>query len=97
MQFESGLVLRSRAFWGMLAIFAALNVLTYFLHPACCDRFDGTGFPLAFHLSGGIAGISEFYPISLVLNIVIAATVALIAARIGLAFGDQARTSKKPR
>ena len=97
MRINSRLVFRSRAFWAILALFALLNLLTFFLHPECCDRFDGIGFPLAFHLSGGIAGISEFYPISLLLNVVIAVTVALISARIGLAIGSQARTRKNPR
>jgi hypothetical protein len=89
MRFDKKTVLRSKPFWSVLAVFLAANFATLITHPGCCDRFDGIGFPLPFHLSGGIAGVSNFYPIGLTLNLLIALTLALIAARIGLYFGSR--------
>ncbi len=84
MKFSARLLRRSTSFWVTIGLFLSANIWSFFAHPECCDQYDRIGFPLPFHLSGGIAGIAEFYPIGLTLNVLIALTIAVIAARIGL-------------
>ena len=86
MRFSVDTVVKSASFWSVISLAAGANVWTFFAHPECCDRYDRIGFPFPFHLSGGIAGTSEFYPIGLSLDLLITLTVAVIAARIGLLF-----------
>ncbi len=86
MRFSTQLLVKSAWFWSVIGLSLLANLWTWFAHPECCDRLDRIGFPLPFHLSGGIAGSSDFYPIALTLDILIVFTLAIIAARIGLLF-----------
>ena len=89
MRFRLQIIWQSRSFWTVVGLFLFANLWTVIAHPECCDRYDGIGFPLPFHLSGGIAGIAEFYPISLALNVLSVLTIAVIAARIGVFFDNR--------
>ena len=86
MQFTLRLLRHSKSFWIVIGLFLFANLWTLLDHPECCDRYDRIGFPFPFHLSRGLAGVAEFYPIGLTLNLLIAMTIAVIAARIGLYF-----------
>jgi len=89
LRISPGIVLRSRAFWVTIGLSALANLWTLLTHPQCCDQFDRIGFPFPFHLSGGFAGVSTFYPLGLALNLLVTLTLALIAARVALAFKRQ--------
>jgi hypothetical protein len=89
MKISHSSVFGSKSFWITLALFAAANLTSVYLVPPCCDQFDGIGFPLSFHISGGIAGASNFYAIALALDLIIALTVALLAAWIGAAYSSR--------
>lgn len=44
------------------------------------------GFPFPFHISGGIAGLSNFYVLGLLLDVTIALTAAVLITWIGKVF-----------
>ena len=80
MKFSAKAILRSKAFVGVLAFFIVANVWSWASHrfwPICCDQEVTMGFPVPFHISGGIAGISNFYLLGLLLDIVLALTIAV--------------------
>ena len=80
MKFSLAILYRSIAFHVTMLIFVALNLMSWLRHrlfPVCCDQELAVGFPFPFHISGGIAGISEFYILGLLLNISTALTVAV--------------------
>lgn len=82
MEFRKELVIRSATFWVVTGLFLAANVWSWIrheLHPICCDQEMTIGFPVPFHISGGIAGLSNFYPIGFILDITVLATVAITA------------------
>lgn len=92
MEFRAQILLRSMWFWAVIGMSAGANIWTYLHTPACCDRLDGVGFPVPFHISGGIAGGSSFFVFSLLLDVVVTLTVATIAARVQLALrGEKSR------
>lgn len=84
MQFSFATLHSARSYWATLAVFAAANAWTWLRHrvgePACCDRIETVGFPFPFHASGGIAGIDELLVTGLLLDLVLAWTVAVAAA-----------------
>ena len=80
MKFSVQLLLRSRTFVGVIAAFTLANIWSWVsdqLWPVCCDQELAVGFPVPFHISGGIAGMSNFYLLGLLLDISIALTIAL--------------------
>ena len=85
MEIRKELVLRSATFWAVTALFAAANSWSWLRHkisPECCDQELTVGFPFPFHISGGIAGLSNFYPIASLLDVAVYVTVALSATWI---------------
>ena len=81
----------SRSYWATLAVFAAANAWTWLRHrvgePECCDRLQSVGFPFPLHVSGGIAGVDQLLVTGLLLDLVIAWTVAVAVAWATLAWG----------
>ena len=68
-----------------LLLFAGVNLWTWLddkLFPVCCDQEMSIGFPFPFHISGGIAGFSNFYLLGLLLDVVIALTMAVLVTWI---------------
>lgn len=81
----------SRTFIITLSLFAVANLWSWLRHqfdPECCDLETTIGFPFPFHISGGSAGISEFYLLGLLLDIVVALTLALLFTRIAAFFAS---------
>jgi hypothetical protein len=88
MTFSVAAVSRSRSFRGVIALFAAGNAwswLRYKIDPVCCDQEMTVGFPFPFHISGGIAGLESFYVLGLLLDIILALTLAVLATWIASA------------
>lgn len=80
MKFSVRILCQSRTFIGVLAVFIAANAWSWVRHrfwPICCDQEVTIGFPVPFHISGGIAGLSNFYLLGLLLDIVVALTIAV--------------------
>ena len=85
MECTAQILLRSRTFQLVTIIFVFANAWSYLRHqfwPICCDQEMTIGFPVPFHISGGIAGLSNFYFLGLFLDIAIALTVAILLAWI---------------
>lgn len=81
MNFSLAVLCKSTAFYVTMLIFAAANLWSWIRHrlfPVCCDQEISVGFPFPFHISGGIAGASEFYVLGLLLDIVTALTLAVL-------------------
>jgi hypothetical protein len=81
MKFSAQILLRSRTFHGVMAIFLIANAWSWIRHrfwPICCDQEITIGFPVPFHISGGIAGLSNFYLLGLLLDVSIALTSAIL-------------------
>lgn len=81
----------SRTFIITLSLFAVANIWSWLRHrfdTACCDQEMTIGFPFPFHISGGIAGASGFYLLGLLLDIVVALTLALLLTRVAAFFAD---------
>ena len=79
-------------FIGVIVIFAGANVWTWARNrfwPVCCDQEASIGFPVPFHISGGIAGLSEFYLLGLLLDIVTALTFAVTLTWIARLFSHR--------
>ncbi len=88
MKFSLAVLCRSTAFYVTMLIFAAANLWSWIRHrifPVCCDQEISVGFPFPFHISGGIAGASEFYVLGLLLDIVTAVTLAVLITWIARA------------
>lgn len=85
----------SRSYWTVLAVFALGNGWTWLRHrlrePECCDQLVAIGFPFPFHVSGGIAGRDDLLVTGLMLDIVLAWTLAVLATWIVLSW--RARTA----
>jgi len=80
MKISARALLQTKSFFGVLALFIAANVWSWVRHqiwPVCCDQEVTVGFPVPFHISGGIAGMSNFYVLGLLLDIVVALTIAV--------------------
>lgn len=88
MKFRYALLHRSVSYWLILGFFSVINLWTWLRHrvtePACCDQLASVGFPFPFHVSGGIAGRDDLLVTGLLLDGVIAWTLAVIAAWIAL-------------
>jgi hypothetical protein len=85
MEFSLRLLRQSKTFIGVTAFFVLANGWSWLRHivaPVCCDQELTIGFPMPFHISGGIAGISSFYLLGLLLDIVITLTFAIAATWI---------------
>ena len=81
MEFSVRILQRSRPFIGTIALFILANAWSWLRHwfwPICCDQEMTIGFPVPFHISGGIAGLSNFYVLGLLLDITIALTAAVL-------------------
>ena len=81
MKFSLAVLCRSTTFYVTMSIFAAANLWSWIRHrlfPVCCDQEISVGFPFPFHISGGIAGGSDFYILGLLLDIVTALTLAVL-------------------
>lgn len=88
MTFSFRAVGRSRAFVITIILFVAGNAWSWLRHkfdPPCCDQEMTTGFPFPFHISGGIAGSGSFYVLGLLLDIVLALTLAVLVTWIATA------------
>lgn len=82
MEIRTDRVFRSTTFWVVAGLFAAANLWSWLRHrlsPTCCDQEMTVGFPVPFHISGGIAGMSNFYALGLLLDLAIFLTIALTA------------------
>jgi hypothetical protein len=89
MTFSFSAVGRSRAFLVTIILFAIGNVWSWLRHkinPVCCDQEMTVGFPFPFHISGGIVGLETFYVLGLLLDIVLALTLAVSVTWIATAF-----------
>ena len=85
MRLTFAILYRSLAFRLTLLVFASLNLWTWARHgfvSNCCDREISYGFPIPFHISGGIAGMSDFYVLGLLLDVSIALTTAVLVTWI---------------
>ena len=81
MKFSYVVLYRSTAFYATALVFAAANLWSWLKHrlfPICCDQEISVGFPFPFHISGGIAGASDFYMLGLLLDVVTAVTLAVL-------------------
>ena len=81
MRFSFAVLYRSATFHSTVLIFAAANHWSWIRHPLfpiCCDQEISIGFPFPFHVSGGIAGMSNFYILGLLLDAVTVVTVAVL-------------------
>ncbi len=81
MRFSINILKRSRTFQIVMAFFIAANGWSWVRHrfsPECCDQEMTIGFPVPFHISGGIAGLSQFYLLGLLLDAAIALTIAVL-------------------
>ena len=80
----SGLI-TAPSFRVTLLLFAGLNLASWvrfrFFLP-CCEQATSFGFPFPVHISGGIDGSANYYMLGLLLDIVIALTVALLVTWI---------------
>ena len=88
MTFSFRAVGRSRSFLITIALFAIGNAWSWLRHkidPPCCDQEMTIGFPFPFHISGGIAGLESFYVLGLLLDIVLALTLAVLVTWIATA------------
>jgi len=82
MEFSIQILLRSRTFLGTAGLLAIANVFSWLRHrisPICCDQEMTVGFPVPFYISGGVAGLSNFYLLGLLLDITITLTLAVLA------------------
>ena len=89
MTFSFRAVGRSRSFLITIILFAIGNAWSWLRHkidPLCCDQEMTIGFPFPFHISGGIAGLESFYVLGLLLDIVLALTLAVLVTWIATAF-----------
>jgi hypothetical protein len=80
MKFSVELLIRSWTFVGVTSAFVIANAWSWMgqrIDPVCCDQELTVGFPVPFHISGGIAGLSNFYLLGLLLDISIALTTAV--------------------
>ena len=80
MRFSVHTLIQSRTFVGLVLVFAGANAWSWVRHqfwPACCDQEVTIGFPVPFHISGGITGSAEFFLLGLLLDVVVALTVAV--------------------
>lgn len=80
MKFSLAVLCKSTAFHTTWLFFAAANFWSWLRHrllPVCCDQEISVGFPFPFHISGGIAGTSDFYLLGLMLDLATAVTVAI--------------------
>jgi len=81
MKFSIQILQRSRPFIAVVAFFLIANIGSWLRHsiwPVCCDQEMTIGFPVPFHISGGIAGLSNFYVLGLLLDVTIALTAAVL-------------------
>ncbi len=88
MTFSFSAVGRSRAFVITIFLFLIGNTWSWLRHkldPLCCDQEMTIGFPFPFHISGGIAGLETFYTLGLLLDIVLALTLAVLVTWIATA------------
>lgn len=77
--------MRSVTFWVVVGLFGLVNVWTWLrhiLHPPGGDQETTVGFPVPFHISGGISGAADFYLLGLLLDIAVITTIALTATWI---------------
>ena len=91
MKFSLTILFRSTAFYATLLIFAAANLWSWISHrffPVCCDQEISVGFPFPFHISGGIAGASDFYILGLLLDVITALTLAVLLTWIAKSIRD---------
>ena len=89
MTFSFRAVGRSRSFQITIILFALGNAWSWLRHkvdPLCCDQEITIGFPFPFHISGGIAGLDSFYVLGLLLDIVLALTLAVLVTWIATVF-----------
>ena len=80
MKFSLAVLCKSAAFHTTWLIFAVANFWSWLRHqlfPVCCDQEISVGFPFPLHISGGIAGASDFYLLGLLLDLATAVTVAI--------------------
>lgn len=92
MEFSARILQRSRTFIGVVAFFVLANAWSWLRHrlwPICCDQEMTIGFPVPFHISGGIAGLSRFYVLGLLLDVTIALTAAVLVTWIVRFFTSQ--------
>ncbi len=88
MSFSFSALGKSRTFLATALLFVIANAWSWLkqrLFPICCDQEITIGFPFPFHISGGLAGVENFYVLGLLLNIVLAFTLAVSAAWIAAA------------
>ena len=91
MKFSLTILFRSTAFYATLLIFAVANLWSWISHrffPVCCDQEISVGFPFPFHISGGIAGASDFYILGLLLDVITALTLAVLLTWIAKSIRD---------
>lgn len=82
MEFSLKLLWQSKTFVGVTTFFILANGWSWLRNivaPVCCDQELTIGFPIPFHISGGIAGTSNFYLLGLLLDVSIALTLAILA------------------
>jgi hypothetical protein len=92
MKLSVATLFRSMTFVGVVAGFIFANAFSWARHrfwPICCDQEVTIGFPVPFHISGGIAGLSNFYLLGLMLDTVLALTVAVTLTWVVLLFKRQ--------
>lgn len=83
----------ARPYWATIGVFLLANLWSWLRHrtgePECCDLLLSTGFPFPFHVSGGIAGRDDFLLTGFLLDVILAWTLAVIAAWISLSLSGR--------
>jgi len=84
-EFSIAILSRSKTFLGVLAFFALANLWSWLRHklaPLDLDKDFTVGFPIPFHITEGMTGLQQIYILGLLLDISIAATLAVTATWI---------------
>jgi len=90
MEFRISKVNQTRSYWVILGWFVAANVGTalrfFATDAACCDQLLSIGFPFPLYVSGGPSSGGQLLVTGLLLDIVIAWTLAIAGAWISLSW-----------
>jgi hypothetical protein len=85
MRIRADILFRSATFWIVTGLFAVANLWSWLRHvvdPDCCGQESTIGFPVPFHIGGGISGAGQFYWLGLLLDLSVVVTAALTATWI---------------
>ncbi len=95
MSFSFGALHRSAAYWTVLACFVAANLWGALrqstIWPGCCGPGDAVGVPFRFFIRGNDVAPAQFFWTGLLLDVVIAWTLAVVVTWIVLGISGSQR------